>query len=116
MVEIATRTYRHLISGSTYIFKSGKIARFYGKVGMPGFYTTNQPSEIEELDFLAKHPQVQVELVESVEDTISHKPADPTIARAVMEVQEASVRSNSPEVIAATDNLAKAIAAAKGQP
>ena len=119
MVEVATevvptKTYRHLISGSTYIFKSANIARFYGKIGLPGFYSTNDPQEQSELDWLAKHPQVQIELVDSVDDTVVHKLADPAIAKAAGEVTESSIRSSSPEVVAASDNLAKVIAANKG--
>ncbi len=112
---VPTKTYRHLISGSTYIFKNANIARFYGKTGMPGFYTTSDPQEQSELDYLAKHPQVQVELVDSVDDTAIHKIADPAIAKATGEVTESSIRSSSPEVISAADNLAKVIAANKGQ-
>lgn len=122
-------TYKHLIANSvTHVqlpadpenpqAQTLKTIQFAGKPGGAGFYQTEDPHEIKHLDWLAKHPQVQLEKIEeslvaaiaSPEADIIHKPADPAIQQATEDVRETAARHQAPELAAAQGMLAKMIA------
>lgn len=128
---MTTVTYKHQTAGSVIHLQKPQLSKdappnpvktitFGGPKGGVGFYSTSNAEEIAALDYLAAHPQVQVErveaelaqAVEAAAPSIS-KPADPAIAQAAEEVVETAARSADPAVVSAAERLAATIAANK---
>lgn len=107
-------TFKHLVAGSTFITAKGKVCRFLGKPGLPGTYETSDTEEIAELDILAASPTVQIERVAEEEaQAAMKKPVDPAIELAAKDAAKPAEAAANPTVVAAQQNLAATIAAAK---
>lgn len=119
-------TFCHQIANSTcYLQEPGGskdapnpvvTATFSGKPGAAGFFQTDVPWQISELDKLAKNPQVQVTRVDATLETATDastpaKAPDPAIQQARREVTEQAATAADPKVVAAQDNLAQLLAA-----
>jgi hypothetical protein len=107
-------TFRHLVSGSTYIMPSGKVLQFIGPKGGVGDYVTDDQYEIEELMKISRVGNVPMELIVSKPMTeVAEIPTtiSKTVETAAMDDANASAeRANKPEVVAAQAALGKLIA------
>jgi hypothetical protein len=133
MSKVPTVTYKHLIANSTVHLQRPSIdpedpsqqvlktVVFAGKAGGVGFYSTDEAWEQKQLDWLAKHPQVQVErveatLVQAIESPVAEvleKAADPAIAEAAADALHTAEAHASPERAASQETLAALIARTK---
>lgn len=109
---MAQKTYRHLVAGSTIIFKSGKTAVFHGKKGSVGFYSTEDKEEIDALDTIVKSPIVQIEevTVPTSQSEEFSKPLDPAIAKSAEDAAENTMMDANPAISAARSRLSAVIA------
>lgn len=111
---MAQKTYRHLVAGSTIIFKSGKTAVFHGKKGSVGFYSTSDKEEIEALGTIVKSPIVQIEeiSVPTANTPLEEfsKPLDPAIAKSAEDAAENTMMDANPAISAARSRLSAVIA------
>lgn len=101
--------YIHAVAGSTVITPTGKVLRFYGKPGTVGELETDIPEETSMLDYLARHPQTQIEFANGDNLAVT-KPAAPEIAQSVQDAAAPSLHATDAAVEAAQNRLAAVIA------
>lgn len=111
---MTSKTYRHLVAGSTFIKPSGEILTFAGPKGGAGFYVTDKPDEHTLLDALVKSPTAQLEEVieESAEGVVvASKAADPALEAAKQDAEKNTENASNPAVLAMQNKLGSLIAA-----